>query len=140
VIEPHVRRFLESVPVGVVATLRRDGRARQTTVYHLLDGDTVWLSTEATRAKALDVQRSGWASLCVVGPTAPFPSVTVEGPASIQDTCVAPMTARILARITGGEVPELAEHDLAASGRVLLCIDIERVYGAAHLHATAGTP
>ena len=133
VLEPRVRSLLETVPVGVVATQRRDGRARQTTVYFVLDGRTIWMSTEAQRAKALDVGRAGWASLCIVGPAAPYPSVTVEGHAYIQETDIAPITSRIVGRITGSELPELAENDLAAAGRVLLAIHIDRVYGASHL-------
>ena len=131
--EPHVRRFLESVPVGVLGTVRPDGRGRQTTVYFVLDGSTVWISTEAPRAKAADVSRTGWASLCVVGPAAPYPSVTVEGSASVQDQDVAPMTARIVGRITGSEPPDLAEADLRAAGRVLVRLDVDRVYGVSHL-------
>jgi PPOX class probable F420-dependent enzyme len=132
-ITPDVRSLLEAVPVGVVATLRPDGRARQTTVYFVLDGDTVWISTEAGRAKAADVERASWASLCVVGPTAPFPSVTLEGPGSIERAGIAPITSRIVGRITGETPAELSEADLAAAGRVLLRLDVERVYGAAHL-------
>ena len=103
------------------------------TVYFVLDGDTIWISTEAARAKAIDVGRTGWASLCVVSPAAPYASVTVEGRATIQETDIAPMTSRILARISGGEAPELTESELAAAGRVLLRLDVERVYGASHL-------
>ena len=43
------------------------------------------------------------------------------------------MTSRILARITGGEAPELTDSELAAAGRVLLRLDVESVYGASHL-------
>ena len=95
--------------------------------------NTIWISTEAARAKAIDVGRTGWASLCIVGPAAPYPSVTIEGPATIEATDVAPMTSRILARISGGEPPELTESELAAAGRVLLRLDVDRVYGASHL-------
>lgn len=132
-LEPRVRSLLETVPVGVVATQRRDGRARQSTVFFVLDGDTISISTEAARAKALDIDRTGWASLCVVSPVAPYASVTVEGPAAIQATDIAPTTSRILARITGGEPPELAESELAAAGRVLLRLHVDRAYGASHL-------
>ena len=132
-LEPRVRSLLETVPVGVVATQRRDGRARQSTVYFVLDGDTIAISTEAARAKALDVGRTGWASLCVVAPVAPYASVTVEGRAYVQENDVAPTTSRILARMTGAEAPELAESDLAAAGRVLLRLHVDRVYGMAHL-------
>jgi PPOX class probable F420-dependent enzyme len=134
-LEPAVLALLESVPVGVLGTVRPDGRARQTTVYYVLDGGTVWVSTESGRAKTADVTRSGWASLCVVGPAAPYPSVTLEGPASIQRDGVAPMTGRVIARISGGDAPDLAEADLAAAGRVLLRLDVERVYGGSHLEA-----
>jgi PPOX class probable F420-dependent enzyme len=132
-LEPRVGSLLETVPVGVVATQRRDGRARQSSVYFVLDGDTIWISTEAARAKARDVGRAGWASLCVVAPAAPYASVTVEGRAAVQETDVAPMTSRMLARITGREAPELAEGELAAAGRVLLRLDVEGVYGVSHL-------
>jgi PPOX class probable F420-dependent enzyme len=134
-VDAIVREFLEAVPVGVLGTVRPDGRDRQTTVYFVLDGSTVWISTEAPRAKVSDVARTGWASLCVVGPDAPYPSVTVEGPAAVQAEDVGPLTARIVARITGGEPPDLAEEDLRAAGRVLLRLDVERVYGASHLPA-----
>jgi PPOX class probable F420-dependent enzyme len=132
-VDAVVREFLEAVPVGVLGTVRPDGRDRQTTVYFVLDGSTVWISTEAPRAKVSDVTRTGWASLCVVGPAAPYPSVTVEGPAAVQAGDVAPLTARVVARITGAEPPELAEEDLRAAGRVLVRLDVERVYGASHL-------
>src|SRR5215207_5914692 len=133
VLEPSVRSLLKTVAVGVVATQRRDGRARQSTVYFVLDGSTVWISTEVARAKAIDVGRTGWASLCVVAPAAPYASVTVEGSAAIQATDVAPMTSRIVARITGGDAVEHSESELAAAGRVLLRLDVEGVYGASHL-------
>ena len=35
--------------------------------------------------------------------------------------------------ISGGEAPEPAESDLAAAGRVLLRLQVDRVYGASHL-------
>jgi hypothetical protein len=43
------------------------------------------------------------------------------------------MTSRLLAHISGGEAPELTESELAAAGRVLLRLDVDRVYGASHL-------
>lgn len=48
------------------------------------------------------------------------------------------MTARVIARITGGDVPELAEADLKAAGRVLLRLDIDRIYGASYLKTPDG--
>ena len=68
----------------------------------------------------------------MVGPSAPFPSVTVEGSARIVDSGIAPVTARIFARISGGDPPELAEADLAAMRRVLIEIDVDHVYGTSY--------
>ena len=94
---------------------------------------TGWISTEAAHGKAIDVGRTGWASLCVVSPSAPHASVTVEGHAAVRASDIAPMTGRILSRITGGEAPELTDSELAAAGRVLLRVDVESVYAASHL-------
>jgi|SRR5271165_5827235 len=125
--------FLGNVPIGVLGTQRPDGTIRQSAVYFVADGGTVYISTERGRAKARDVELSGRASLCVVGPSAPFPSVTVEGSARVVDSGIAPVTARIFARMSGGDPPELAEADLTAMRRVLIGIDVDHVYGMSYL-------
>jgi hypothetical protein len=48
------------------------------------------------------------------------------------------MTALVIARITGDGVPELAEADLREAGRVLLRLDIDRIYGASYLTTPDG--
>jgi PPOX class probable F420-dependent enzyme len=117
----------------VLSTIRPDGRSRQSVVYFLLEGGRIVLSTESKRAKARDVERSGWASMCVIGPERPFPSVTVEGPARIRREGIASQSGEIFALVSGNPAPDLTDEALAAIDRVILEIDIERVYGASYL-------
>lgn len=128
------RRFLETQPVGTLTTLRPDGKARSSVVYFTLDGDRVRISTVAKRAKARDVERTGWASFCVMGHEKPFPSLTVEGAARIVTEDIGPATAALLEKITG-QAPEAVPTDeqLAVGGRVILEIDVERVYGVSYV-------
>jgi PPOX class probable F420-dependent enzyme len=133
-LDDSVRAFVEEVPAGVLATTRADGRSRQSVVYHVLDGDRLLISTESKRGKARDVERTGWASLCVVGSDRPFPSVTLEGPARIRRTDIGPPTARIIERILGAPADAVqTDNELAAIDRVILEIEVGRVYGASYL-------
>ncbi|MGQ0802781.1 MAG: TIGR03618 family F420-dependent PPOX class oxidoreductase [Actinomycetota bacterium] len=131
---PTVRAFLAQQQAGVLGTTRPDGSVRQSVVYHVLEDDRVLISTESKRAKAGDVQRTGRASYCVLGPEKPFPSVTVEGPARIVTEGVGEPTTRIFEVISGTAPAEpLEDEDLAAVDRVILELTIERVYGASYL-------
>ncbi|WP_084959873.1 TIGR03618 family F420-dependent PPOX class oxidoreductase [Thermoactinospora rubra] len=136
-IDPVVRDFLARHPAGVLATTRPDGGVRQSVVYFALDGDRLLISTEPGRAKARDVQRSGRASLCVIGASAPYPSVTLEGAAALRTTGIGPDTARVVSRIGGQSVEPLSDAELAAMNRVILEIIVERVYGASYLQGTS---
>jgi len=131
-----VRAFLTGHPVGVLATQRPDGSARQSVVYHLLEGDRVLISTQSKRAKARDVARSGRASYCVLGHEKPFPSVTVEGPARILTEGIGEPTARLFALISGqAPADPLSDEALGALDRVLLELTVDHVYGIAHFEA-----
>jgi PPOX class probable F420-dependent enzyme len=132
-LSPEVRRFLEGAQVGVVSTIRPDGKARQSVTYFLLRDDRILISTESKRAKAQDVDRTGWASICVVGHTKPFASVTVEGSARILRTGIAGASAEIFGRIQGGDPPELTDEMLESLDRVILEISVDRFYGASYL-------
>ena len=70
-LEPNARAVLESVPIGVPGTLR---------------------PMVADLAKAQDIRRSRRATLLYRRAGGPCPSVTIEGPATIQSTDPAPMT------------------------------------------------
>lgn len=124
-----LREFLDDHRVGVLATQTPDGRPRQSVVYFVREDDRLLISTESKRLKARDVQRTGWASLCVVGDEQPYPSAVFAGPAAILTTDIGPFTAAIMQRIA--EMPEAPEPQtdaaLAAIDRVILAITVERV-------------
>jgi PPOX class probable F420-dependent enzyme len=126
---PELVEFLDSNRVGVLATIAKSSRPRQSLVYFARDGDQLLVSTLAERAKAEDVERSGWASLCVMGHEPPFPSAVFSGSAEIVTKDIGPATAAIVQRVTGAaEVPEpQSDDDLAAVGRVVMRIAIETV-------------
>ena len=133
---PLVAQFLDEIPVGVIATIRKDGKPRQSTVYFVRDGDSILISTESKRGKARDVERTGYASMCVQGLAKPFPSVTIEGSARILREGVGERTARIVARIVGSEVGEAqTDEALAAVDRVILELSVDRTYGVSYLEA-----
>ena len=134
-----VREHLDSHRVGVLATATPDGRPRQSVVYYARDGEQLLVSTLTERLKTKDVQRSGWASLCVVGHEQPYPAAVFSGPAEILTHHIGPATAAIMQRITNGpRLPEPQTDDaLANVGRVILRIAIERVSAVNYLTGAA---
>jgi PPOX class probable F420-dependent enzyme len=126
---PKLREFLDAHRVGVLGTAAKNGRPRQSLVYYAREGDDLVLSTMAERLKTRDVERSGWASLCVMAHEAPYPSAVFSGSAAIQTTDIGAPTAAVMQKITGAAEPPEAQtdEDLAAIGRVVLRIAIEQV-------------
>lgn len=135
VLDDGVRRFLDEQVLGVLATRSADGRVHQSAVYFVRDGEEVLISTEARRRKGRDVEETGWASICVMGHERPFPSVTVSGRAEIRRAEIGAATALIAQRMLGLDEPPEAQGDdvLAAAGRVILAISVERVGPASYL-------
>ncbi len=128
-----IRSFLDDQPVGVLATARPDGSARQSLVYHVRDGDRLLISTESKRAKARDVERTGRASYCVMAHERPFPSVTVEGRARVVTEAIGEPTARLFGLIFGQPPGDpLSDDALAAVDRVILELTVDHVYGVSH--------
>ncbi len=136
---PDLRKFLDEGTVGVIATPTARGLPRQSLVYYVRDGDRLLVSTLADRVKARDVRRFGWASLCVMGHERPYPSATFSGSAEILTENIGAPTAKIAQRMSGTpEPPEpMSDDALAAAGRVVISITVERVSGAAHIPAEA---
>ena len=136
---PVLREFLDSEPVGVLATQATDGRPRQSLVYFTREGDRLLISTLADRLKARDVRRTDWATLCVMGHEPPFPSATFSGPAQILTTGIGAASAAIAQRVTGAaEPPELSDEALAEAGRVILAITVEKVTAANYMPTATG--
>jgi PPOX class probable F420-dependent enzyme len=125
----ELRDFLDAQRVGVLATVAADGRPRQSLVYCARDGDHLVLSTLAQRLKAKDVERSGWASLCVIGHEPPYPSAVFSGHAEILTQNIGAATAAVMQKITGSAEPPDPQTDeaLAAIGRVVMRITIEQI-------------
>jgi PPOX class probable F420-dependent enzyme len=125
----ELRDFLDANRVGVLATIGEHGRPRQSLVYYARDGDVLLISTLAQRLKAKDVQRSEWASVCVMGHEPPYPSAVFAGPADIVTKDIGRPTALIMQRITGQSEPPEPQSDeaLAEMGRVVLRISVASV-------------
>jgi PPOX class probable F420-dependent enzyme len=139
VITPELRRFLDANRVGVLATTAASGKPRQSLVYYVRDGDRLFVSTLADRLKAQDVRRTGWASLCVMAHALPYPSATFSGHADVLTHDLGVPTARIAQRISGEDEPPdpLTDEALAAVGRVLIAISVERVSAVSYVETEA---
>jgi PPOX class probable F420-dependent enzyme len=133
--------FLDSNPVGVLATLASDGKPRQSLVYFAREGNSLLISTLADRLKTRDTRRSGWASLCVMGHEPPFPSATLSGTAEILTEDIGLPTAKVMQRIAQtAEPPEpMSDEALAEAGRVVLAIHVDRVSAASYIPAARGS-
>ena len=142
VVPQQVRNFLATTTTCVAATTRPDGSVRQSVVYFLFDEvdgtDSIVMSTVASRAKALDVARTGTMSVCVFAISSPFPAVTVEGTARVltvaESDAVGDLTRRIGREIMGFPAElEPTDEQLVEADRVLLVLTPTRCYGASYL-------
>jgi hypothetical protein len=135
VLTPVLCGFLDDHVVGVIATEPDGGRARQSVVYYVREGDRLLISSVAGRAKVRDVESGGWASLCVMAPKHPFPSATFSGSAQVLTQDIGPATAAVMQRFMNATEPPEPQSDdaLAAVGRVIIAIAIERVAAVSHL-------
>jgi len=125
----ELREFLDANRVGVLATGAESGLPRQSLVYYARDGGCLLISTLAQRLKARDVERSGWASLCVMGHDAPYPSAVFSGAAEIETQEIGAPTALIMQRVADLPEPPEPQSDaaLAELGRVVMRLRIDRV-------------
>ena len=133
----ELREFLDLHRVGVLATVAEDGRPRQSLVYYARNGEQLLLSTLAQRLKAKDVERSGWASLCVMGHEAPYSSAVFSGTAGILTENIGAATAAVMQKITASAEPPEPQTDeaLAAVGRVVMRIAIEHVSAVSYIYS-----
>jgi PPOX class probable F420-dependent enzyme len=61
----QARAFLNEKRFAVLATLNRDGTVQQTTMWYLLEGDTILMNTKAGRLKERNMRRDPRISICV---------------------------------------------------------------------------
>jgi PPOX class probable F420-dependent enzyme len=132
VLTPRLRELLDAQIVGVMVTEPAKGRPLQSVVYYAREDERLLISSVTHRLKVHDVQRTGWASLCVMGFVRPFPAATFSGSATVLTQDIGDATAALTQRFMGTEeLPEpQTDEALAGVGRVIIEITVERVTAA----------
>ncbi|UKD53042.1 PPOX class F420-dependent oxidoreductase [Amycolatopsis sp. FU40] len=124
---------------GVLATLKRDGRPQLSTVTHYFDRDArqLQVSITDTRAKTKNMRRDPRVSYHVASSNG-WSYAVAEGRAVLSPVAAAPDDEAVealiaLYRKVAGEHPDWAEYRAAmvADRRLVLTVEIERVYGLA---------
>ncbi|MYW91965.1 PPOX class F420-dependent oxidoreductase [Amycolatopsis rubida] len=124
---------------GVLATLKRDGRPQLSTVTHYFDRDARQLQVSITdaRAKTKNMRRDPRVSYHVASSNG-WSYAVAEGRAVLSPVASAPDDEAVealiaLYRKVSGEHPDWAEYRAAmvADRRLVLTVEIERVYGLA---------
>lgn len=129
---------LDDNRLGVLATIKRDGRPQLSDVTYVFDRDsrTIRVSITDSRAKTKNLRRDPRASLhvrpqawgyAVAEGTARLSEVTTS-----EDDATADALVELYRDARGEEHPDWGEYRAAMveQGRLVLTIDVERVYGA----------
>ena len=124
--------------LGVLATIKRDGRPQLSDITYVFDRDarTIRVSITDSRAKTKNIRRDPRVSLHVRPQGWGY--AVAEGTARLSEVTTAPDDAAADALVQlyrdarGEEHPDWDEYRAAMveQGRVVLTIDVERVYGA----------
>ena len=123
--------------LGVLVTIKRDGRPQLSNITYLYDGERIRISLTDDRAKTRNLRRDPRASLYVNGPRGRS-YVVVEGKAELtpvaadeQDEVVAQLVAYY--RDAAGEHPDWDDYRRAmvADRRLLFTMTVDHVYGMA---------
>jgi len=122
------RAFLNEKRFAVLATLNQDGTAQQTTMWYLLEGDTIVMNTRAGRLKDRNLRRDPRISICIEDG---YSYITISGKVQIiDDPEVAQRDIRRLAVRYDGV--EQAEQQVASQfskeERVTLHLALEHVH------------
>jgi PPOX class probable F420-dependent enzyme len=132
------RGLLTSRNMGVLATIKRDGRPQLSNVNYTYDsdGDVIRVSVTDDRAKVRNLRRDPRASFHVAT-EAGWAYTVAEGIAELSPVASDPHDAVVeelidVFRLVQGEHPDWDEYRAAmvADRRLVLRIPIERVYGA----------
>lgn len=81
VLAPDVEAFLNEPHVAALATVRPDGRPHVTPVWYEYDGKEFVISTLRETQKLVNVNRKGFAALCIHTQNLPYRHVIIEGTA-----------------------------------------------------------
>ena len=132
-----LHELLADQPLGVLATIKKDGRPQLSNVNHLYDRERgeILVSITDARAKTRNLRRDPRASYHVTSPDG-WHYAVAEGTASLSDVATEPHDAATeemvdLYRRIRGEHPDWDEYRAAmvADGRLVLRLRVERVYG-----------
>lgn len=96
------RAFLDRPLHAIVATLRRDGTAVQSTIWYLRDGDELWFSTSPESAKVRQLRRDPRISLLVLSEDGSA-YLVLEGTATITEDIGTPQRIELMRRYIGEE-------------------------------------
>jgi uncharacterized protein len=136
-IDPKLAALFEQRGVGVLVTLKRDGRPQLSNVsFHYDPGEqTIWVSVTDSRAKTANIRRDPRVSFHV-STNEGWEYAVAEGMGSLTPPAADPHDATVDAlvevyRSIGGEHPDWDEYRAAmvADRRIVLTINVERVYG-----------
>jgi PPOX class probable F420-dependent enzyme len=130
--------FLAESRIGVLATIKSDGRPQLSAVmpYYDRPAGVIYVSTAEGLAKVANLRRDPRASLHVTSPdgkswTTADGSARLIGPASDPE---GPQVQALVDyyRAAAGEHPDWAEYRavMVANRRVLIALEVEKVYGA----------
>jgi PPOX class probable F420-dependent enzyme len=122
------RAFLNEKRFAVLATLNQDGTAQQTTMWYLLEGDTIVMNTKAGRLKDRNLRRDPRISICIEDG---YSYITISGKVQIiDDPEIAQRDIRRLAvRYDGVEQAEQqVANQFSKEERVTLRLALEHVH------------
>ncbi len=132
------RRLLAASRLGVLATIKADGRPQLSPVTPFYDeqASVIMVSMTEGRAKTVNLRRDPRATLEVTSPDG-WSWATAEGVATLTGPGATPDSAAVEAlvdyyRRAAGEHPDWAEYRavMVADRRVLMTMTVDHVYGA----------
>jgi len=135
--QADLHTLLAGSPLGVLATIKADGRPQLSPVtpYYDVEAGVIYVSITASRAKYANLRRDPRATLEVTGADGRA-WATAEGTATLIGPGTDPNGPEVEAlvdyyRSAAGEHPDWDEYRsvMVSDRRVLLSIQVERVYG-----------
>ena len=132
------RTLLAESKLGILATIKSDGRPQLSPVTPVYDpdDDVIYVSMVEGRAKTANLRRDPRASLHVVSSDG-FTWATADGTAKVTEPATDPHSPEVDAlvryyRVGAGEHPDWDEYRsvMVSDKRVLMTMPVEHVYGA----------
>jgi PPOX class probable F420-dependent enzyme len=136
-LDPRLLELFTTRPIGVLVTLKRDGRPQLSNVTHVYDPDseTLRVSIVEGRAKTANLRRDPRASYHVSTPSGSS-YVVAEGTATLSAPAAEPDDQVVedlvaLYRQASGEHPDWDDYRAAMvrDRRILLTIEVTHMYG-----------